>query len=257
MVERALKVNNKLLSFYGLAAFFIIWQAAPYIKLVDIQFISPPSIILYTAAKIPTDLFIHIATSLQRIFLGYFAAIITALPLGFLLAGWFPRVEKFFNPLFTLFSQINAFSLFPLFILFFGTKELSKFFIIFWSCLWPILFTTIHGVRNVDPLFIKSAKSMGAGNIKIFTDVILPGAAKSIFSGLSVGASRAFLMIVAAEMLASNAGLGWFINNSNQNNLVPRIYLGAVTIAVLSFVFINFIKYIEKSVVTWKEDINV
>lgn len=257
MIEKALKVNNKLLGFYGLAAFLIIWQIAPYIKLVDIQFISPPSIILSTAAKIPTDLLIHIATSLQRIFLGYFAAIIVALPLGFLLAGWFPRIEKFFNPLFTLFSQINAFSLFPLFILFFGTKELSKFFIIFWSCLWPILFTTIHGVKNVDPLFIKSAKSMGAGNIKIFKDVILPGAAKSIFSGLNVGASRAFLMIVAAEMLASSAGLGWFISNSNQNNVIPRIYVGAVTIAVLSYLFTYLVKQIELYVVTWKEDVNV
>jgi NitT/TauT family transport system permease protein len=69
---------------------------------------------------------------------------------------------------------------------------------------------TTLGVKNVDPLLIKSAKSMGADNLTIFKNVILPGAAKPIFSGLSVGASRGFLMIIAAEMLGSSAGLGWF-----------------------------------------------
>jgi NitT/TauT family transport system permease protein len=249
--------NKKLLGFYGFAAFFIIWQFAPVFNLIDTQFIATPTMIIAAAAKIPADLLIHISTSVQRVVLGYIAAILTAVPLGFLLGGWFPRVNKFFNPLFQLFGQINAFSLFPLFILFFGTKELSKFFIIYWSCIWPILFMTTLGVKNVDPLLIKSAKSIGASNLVIFKNVILPGAAKPIFSGLSVGASRAFLMIIAAEMLGSSAGLGWFINNSNQNNIIPRVYVGVLIIAILSYAFNYLIKYIEANVITWKEDINV
>ncbi|MDP4182741.1 MAG: ABC transporter permease [Bacillota bacterium] len=255
--EKLCDLNKKMLGLYGFAALLIIWQLAPVFKLVDTQFISTPAMIIDAAAKIPGDLLIHISTSVQRVLIGYFAAILTAVPLGFLLGGWFPRVNKFLNPLFQLFGQINAFSLFPLFILFFGTKELSKFFIIYWSCIWPILFMTTLGVKNVDPLLIKSAKSMGAGNLVIFKDVILPGAAKPIFSGLNVGASRAFLMIIAAEMMGSSAGLGWFINNSNQNNVVPRIYVGAVIIAILSYLFSHLIKYIENSVITWKEDISV
>jgi NitT/TauT family transport system permease protein len=255
--EKVSDINKKLLGIYGFAALFIIWQFAPAFKLIDTQFISTPSIIIEAALKIPGDLLVHISTSVQRVLLGYFAAILTAVPLGFLLGGWFPRINKFFNPLFQLFGQINAFSLFPLFILFFGTKELSKFFIIYWSCIWPILFKTTLGVKNVDPLLIKSAKSMGAANLTIFKNVILPGAAKPIFSGLSVGASRGFLMIIAAEMLGSSAGLGWFINNSNQNNIVPRIYVGAVIIAILSYLFNYLIKYIESSVITWKEDVGV
>ncbi len=257
MREKISDINKKLLGIYGFAALFIIWQLAPAFKLIDTQFISTPSIIIEAALKIPGDLLVHISTSVQRVLLGYFAAILTAVPLGFLLGGWFPRMNKFFNPLFQLLGQINAFSLFPLFILFFGTKELSKFFIIYWSCIWPILFMTTLGVKNVDPLLIKSAKSMGADNLTIFKNVILPGAAKPIFSGLSVGASRGFLMIIAAEMLGSSAGLGWFINNSNQNNIVPRIYVGAVIIAILSYLFNYLIKYIESSVITWKEDAGV
>lgn len=257
MKKKFNEINEKLLGFYGIAAFFIIWQFAPVFNLIDTQFIATPTMIIAAAAKIPTDLLIHIATSVQRVALGYIAAILTAVPLGFLLGGWFPRVNKFFSPLFQLLGQINAFSLFPLFILFFGTKELSKFFIIYWSCIWPILFMTTLGVKNVDPLLIKSAKSIGASNFVIFKDVVLPGAAKPIFSGLSVGASRAFLMIIAAEMLGSSAGLGWFISNSNQNNIIPRIYVGVLIIAILSYAFNYLIKYIEANVITWKEDVNV
>ena len=257
MKEKLYELNKKILGVYGFIAVLLLWQIAPVFNLIDTQFISTPTMIISAAAKIPTDLLIHISTSAQRVLLGYFAAILTAVPLGFLLGGWFPRVNKFFSPLFQLFGQINAFSLFPLFILFFGTKELSKFFIIYWSCIWPILFMTTLGVQNVDSLLIKSAKSMGANNFTIFKEVILPGAAKPIFSGLSVGATRGFLMIIAAEMLGSSAGLGWFISNSNQNNIVPRIYVGAVTIAILSYLFNYLIKYIETSVITWKEDVSV
>ena len=257
MKYKLCELNKKMIGFYGFAVILIFWQLAPVFNLIDTQFISTPSMIIEAAARIPVELLIHISTSVQRVLLGYFAAILTAVPLGILLGGWFPRVNKFLNPLFQLFGQINAFSLFPLFILFFGTKELSKFFIIYWSCIWPILSMTTLGVKNVDPLLIKSAKSIGANKFIIFKDVILPGAARPIFSGLSVGASRGFLMIIAAEMLGSSAGLGWFISNSSQNNIVPRIYLGAVTIAILSYLFNYLIKNFENSIITWKEEANV
>jgi len=198
-------------------------------------------------------LFIHIGSSLQRTLQGLLCAILTATPLGFILGGCFPRLARFLSPLLGLLGQINAFSLFPLFVLFFGIGELAKFSIIFWSCLWPILFTTIAGVQGVEPLFIKQARSMGSGRLILFSRVLLPAALPSIFTGIRIGATVAFLMLIAAEMMGANNGLGWLIHNSNINYIIPRLYLATVLIALLGMALDYAINLLERRVIRWKD----
>jgi len=169
----------------------------------------------------------------------------------------FQRLTNFLTPRLKLLGQINAFSLFPLFVLFFGIGELAKFCIIFWSCLWPILFTTIAGVKGVDPLLIKLARSIGAGRLTLFTRVLLPGALLSIFTGIRIGATVAFLMLIAAEMIGANYGLGYLIHYSNVNYVIPRLYLGVLTIAFLGMALNYIIHWLEGRIVTWKQELNV
>ncbi len=257
MREKVYAINEKLLGVYGIIGFLTLWEVAPRIGWADRQFIPPLSEILQYAWKLTVtgDIFIHMATSLQRTLIGLLAAILTAIPLGFILGGWFPKLATFLNPLLQIFGQVNAISLFPIFIFLFGVGELAKFFMIYWSTIWPVLFTTILGVKNVDPLLIKSARSMGAGSFKIFLAIILPGSAQSIFAGFRMGATTSFLMLVVAEMLSSTAGLGWLVNNSAVNNIIPRLYVGALLIAVLGAGINVLINYIESAVITWKEDV--
>ncbi|MDA8235103.1 MAG: ABC transporter permease [Clostridia bacterium] len=249
-------INDKLLNWYGIVGFLILWQIAPTIGLIDPQFISPPTtIIAYAWTLMETgDLFIHMAASLQRTFLGLFLAVITAVPLGFILGGWFPGVAKFLRPLMSLLGQINAFSLFPIFILFFGIGEVVKISIIYWSSIWPILFTTIAAVQHVEPIFIKSARSMGAGRGTIFFKVILPGSAPAIFTGIRMGTNVAFLMLIAAEMIGASAGLGWLVHNASMNNVIPRLYVATVSIALLGMGLNYFMRWLESTLVTWKEE---
>ncbi|CAG0999717.1 partial Putative aliphatic sulfonates transport permease protein SsuC, partial [Anaerolineae bacterium] len=144
-----------------------------------------------------------------------------------------------------------------LFVLFFGIGELAKFSIIFWSCLWPILFTTIAGVQGVEPLLVKSARSMGSGQLTLFVRVLLPAALPSIFSGVRIGATVAFLMLVAAEMIGASEGLGWLVHNAQVNSLIPRLFLAAVLIALLSMSLNHGIRWLEGRVVRWREDVRV
>lgn len=251
-------LNDKLLDTYGIIAFLLLWEFAPRFGWADPQFIPPLSKVLLAAWKlaITGDLFIHIAASLQRTLVGLVLAIIIAVPLGFILGGFFQNLTKYLQPLLNILGQINAFSLFPIFILFFGIGEVAKISIIFWSCIWPILFTTIAGVHQVDPLLIKGARSMGAGRITIFFKVVLPGAAPSIFTGLRFGSSVAFLMLIAAEMIGASAGLGWLVHNSAVNSIMPRLFASTITIALLSMGLNYLIHWIEGNVVTWRQDIN-
>ncbi|ACM20842.1 ABC transporter, membrane protein [Geotalea daltonii FRC-32] len=248
-------LNNRLLDYYVGIALLVLWELAPRLKWIDSQFVPAPTAIITEGAKLASsgELLVHIAISLQRTLQGLFFALIVAIPLGFILAGWFPRLTRFLGPLLRLLGEINAFSLFPLFVLFFGIGELAKFSIIFWSCLWPILFTTIAGVRGVDPLFVKLARSMGSGRLLLFFKVLLPGALPSIFTGIRLGATVAFLMLIAAEMIGASTGLGWLIHNSNVNFIMPRLYLGAVLVALLGMALNYGLHWLELRVVRWKE----
>lgn len=254
MKEYLAGVSDKLIDLAGLIVFFLAWEVLPRIGVVDGQFIPPLSEVLLAIGKLAADgsLFIHIAASLQRTFAGLALAIAVAVPLGFLLGGVFPALSKQFRPLLRVFGQINAFSLFPIFILFFGIGEVAKISIIFWSSIWPVLFTTIAGVQQIDPLYIKSARSVGASRSVIFRKVILPGAAPVIFTGVRTGATHAFLMLIAAEMIGASAGLGWLIHNSAMNNIIPRLFAGTITIALLGMTINYLLHFLEENVLVWK-----
>ncbi|QXE91366.1 ABC transporter permease [Geomonas subterranea] len=254
-----LRLNDRLLDWYGLALLLALWEIAPRLGWIDIQFFPPPSLIVEEGVKLASrgELLAQITSSLARLLQGLSAALAVGIPAGFVLGGWYPRLTHFLRPLLRLFGQINAFSLFPLFVLFFGIGELAKFAVIFWSCLWPILFTTISGVQNVDPLFVKVARSMGCGRLRLFSRVLLPGALPSIFTGVRLGATVAFLMLIAAEMIGANAGLGWLVHNSSTNYVIPRLYLAAALIALLGLGMNSAIHFVEARVVAWRQSVEV
>jgi NitT/TauT family transport system permease protein len=153
-----------------------------------------------------------------------------------------------------LFSQVNAFSLFPIFILFFGIGESAKLAVIFWSSLWPVLFMTLAGVRGVDRALLKTARSMNAPRATVFLKVTLPASAPAVFTGIRMGGSIAFLMLIAAEMVGASQGLGWLIHNSQVNNIIPRVFAAALIIALLG-VCLNFLlRCLEAHVVSWKPE---
>ncbi len=252
-VRLAITTNN-LMDYYGVAILILLWEVAPRLGWIDSQFFPPLSSIYGEGCKLWADgtLTVHIAVSLKRTFLGLLCALVLAIPSGFVLGGWFPRLTRFLTPLLNLLGQINAFSLFPLFVLFFGIGELAKFSIIFWSCLWPILFTTIAGVQGVEPLFVKLARSMGGSRSLLLVKVLIPGALPTIFTGIRIGATIAFLMLIAAEMIGAGSGLGWLVHNSSVNYIIPRLYLAALIIALLGMILNYSIHRLEALLIPWK-----
>lgn len=235
--------------------FLVFWQIAPLIGIADRQFIPPLSEIAVTGAQmlVSGKLLVHIGVSLQRALTGFLIASCAALPLGFLLGGWFKRFEEYLDPLLNVLAQVNPFSVFPVFILLFGIGEVAKIAIILWVCVWPVLFGTIQGVKNIDPLLIKAALAMGTSKLSLFGKIVLPGAAPSIFGGLKQGAGISFFMLIAAEMIGATAGLGFLILQSQVNFQIRRLFVGVVTIALLGLFITWFIKMIEKKVITWRE----
>jgi NitT/TauT family transport system permease protein len=166
--------------------------------------------------------------------------------------GWFQKLEEYLDPLLQIFRNTSVLALFPVFILVFGLGELSKSAIVFWGCIWPSLLNTISGVKGVDPLLIKSARSMGISVLKLFQKVILPAALPEIMTGIRLSAGVAIIILVAAEMLGATRGLGYFIFYAQQKYAIPDMYAGIVTISILG-VLINFLLVkLENRIAAWK-----
>lgn len=242
----------------AIVTFLALWEISPKLNWIDPAFVVPPSQILITIAEMWTsgDLLTHIAISFQRAIVGFGLAIIIAIPSGFLLGGYFKTVERVTSQLLQLLGQINPFSLFPVFILFFGIGETAKVAIIFWVSQWPILFNTITGVKGVDPLLVKSARSMGVSKFTLFWKIILPASLPTIFTGIRMSAGFSFFMLIAAEMLGSSAGLGYLIISAQANFQIANLYASTAIIAILGLFITNVFILIEKKLVTWKEQAN-
>jgi NitT/TauT family transport system permease protein len=170
------------------------------------------------------------------------------------LGGWFKTIEELLDPLLQVLSQVNPFSIFPVFILLFGIGEVAKIAIIFWVCIWPILTNTISGVKSTDPLLVKSARSMGASKWVLFWKVVLPAASPALFAGIKMGAVISFFMLIAAEMIGASAGLGWLVLNSEVNYQISRLFAATVTIALLGLLVTNLLSRLEKRLISWRED---
>jgi len=235
--------------------FFAVWELAPRAGGLFETFIAPPSVVAKTLAELlqSGELYGHIGISLGRASAGFAAAGAIAIPLGFFLGGGFRTLERLITLPLRFLGHVNPFSLFPLFILLFGIGELSKVAMIFWVCLWPILFNTITGVKGIDPLLVKSARSMGTGPVTLFFKVILPAAAPGIFTGLKMGSGTAFFMLIAAEMIGASSGLGWLVWNAQINFLIPRLFAATVVISILGLILNQMFVELERMLVGWKE----
>jgi len=235
--------------------FFGIWQLLPKLGGIVETFIAPPTVVFATLLDMyrEGEILRHVGISLYRSASGFLAAAAIALPLGFLLGGSFRTFERLVNPVIRFLGQLNPFSLFPLFIMLFGIGEISKTAMILWVCIWPILFNTVNGVKGIDPLLVKSARSMGTGLGPLFFKVILPAASPGIFHGLKMGCGTAFFMLIAAEMIGASAGLGWLVWNAQINFQMPQLFAATVLISALGLTINALLGLAENRLVGWKQ----
>ena len=251
---RQLKLLPKKLA--AIIAFLLVWEIAPILGLINSILIPPPSKITVKLVELllSGELLTSISTSMERVFMGFGLAVIVALPLGFLLGGWFKSFENVMDPLFQVLGQANPFTLFPVFIALLGIGELSKVAIIFWVCQWPILFNTVSGIRNVDPLLIKVARSTELSKSSMFLKVLVPAALPSIFTGIRMSAVFSLFMLIGAEMIGSQSGLGFMIIQSQATFQMTKMYAGIITVAMLG-ILINYIMIsLERKATKWKEE---
>ncbi|NUR58991.1 MAG: ABC transporter permease [Catenulispora sp.] len=237
----------------AIAAFLVLWEVAPRLGLVDRTFLVPFSDAVRALIELAENgqLWDNTRASLGRSLAGFGIAIAAGVPLG-LLIGWYRPVAEILGPLLELFRNTAALALLPVFILLLGIGETSKIAIVVYACTWPILLNTVSAVRSVDPVLVKSARSMALPAPRLFAKVILPASVPTIFTGIRLAGSGSILVLIAAEMVGAKAGLGYLVNTSQQNFAIPDMYAAIIAISVLGLVFNQLLVTLERRLTRWR-----
>lgn len=178
------------------------------------------------------ELIVDTLTSLYRVVVGFAIGAALALPLG-LAMGAIPAVYAWMNPLVQILRPIPPIAYIPLAILWFGLGNPPAVFLIALGAFFPVLMNTIAGVRQVDGIYLRAARSLGAGPGTIFLRVILPAAVPYILSGVRIGIGTAFIVVIVSEMIAVNNGLGFRILEAREYFWSDKIIAGMITIGML------------------------
>jgi NitT/TauT family transport system permease protein len=184
----------------------------------------------------------HVSASLMRVAVGYLLAAAIAVPLGVLM-GWFPGLYLALNPVIQLLRPISPIAWIPLAILWFGVGNLSPMFLIFLASFFPMVVGTASGVQAVEKQFVRAAQNFGITGHRLLRQVVFPAALPQVITGMRIGLGVAWLVVVAAEMVAINSGLGYLIIDSrNAGNRYDLVVASMAIIGVIGLVLDSLMK---------------
>lgn len=262
LVQRQKRKNEyqrTLLSIAGVLGFFMVWQLAVSAGLVSSRYIASPSEIfklfilkLHDANPDGAILSVNVLASLQVALTGFLLAVAFGVPLG-LFMGWYQGFDKFMRPVFEIVRPIPPVSWIPLTIVWLGIGLRAKAFIVFFSAFIPCVINAYTGIRQTSPVLVNVAKTCGASNFTIFYKIGIPSAMTMTFAGVRVALGNAWATLVAAEMLASSAGLGYMILMGRQFARPDLIILGILVIGAIGAAFTWVLGLVENKVLGWKK----
>jgi NitT/TauT family transport system permease protein len=198
-------------------------------------------------------LFEHIFASLFRVGVGFGLAVLVAVPLG-LWMGWVKGAYMTLNPLFQILRPISPIAWIPIAILWFGVGNVSPIFLIFLSSVFPMVVQTTVGVHTIEKRYLRAAANFGVSRATLFRQVVLPAVLPQVIVGMRIGLGVAWLVVVAAEMIALRSGLGYLIIDSrNAGNRYDLVIAGMIIIGLIGLLLDGLMRLLEGlKVVRWR-----
>jgi len=198
-------------------------------------------------------LWVDIGASLMRVAVGFSLAVIIAVPLG-LWMGWVAGAFSTLNPLFQILRPISPIAWIPIAILWFGVGNASPIFLIFMSSVFPMVVQTTAGVHTIERRYLRAAENFGVSRYTLFRQVIIPAVLPQIIVGMRIGLGVAWLVVVAAEMIALRSGLGYLIIDSrNAGNRYDLVIGGMVVIGLIGLLLDGAMRLLESlRIVRWR-----
>ena len=192
----------------------------------------------------------HIGISLRRVLLALLVATISGISFG-LVSGWVPRVKAALNPLFIALRPIPPIAWLPLIILWFGIGEFPKVLLVFIGAFFPIAQNTMAGVEMVDPMYLNVGKVYKANTWDTLRHIVFPASMPAIMAGVRISLSSGWMVVVAAEMLASKSGLGFLIIRGQESFDIALVLAGMVLIGLIGALLSVIFTYVERWICPW------
>jgi NitT/TauT family transport system permease protein len=235
-VATRLKDAAPLLSIAVVVAFLALWQAAST-WWIDPFFLPPPTTVVRGAWQLVAThvIFAAMGVSLARILAGWLLGSIVAIPIG-LGIGSSLVARRAIDPFIHFFRFVPAIALVTIFIVWFGVGEVSKVLLIAYATAFIVVVNTASGVATIPQEKFDAARCLGANRRQVFAHVVVPASIPSIYVGMRLALASSFLVIVAAEMLAADSGLGYLIWTSRLYFRIDWMFAAIVTLGALGFV---------------------
>lgn len=188
----------------------------------------------------------YVVASLFRVVTGFLLALVVGIPVGLTL-GWFGRAFRAFNPAIQILRPISPIAWIPLAILWFGVSDWAPIFLIFLASLFPITTAAIAAVQNINLVHLRAAQNFGVKRLDLFKRVVFPAALPQIITGVRLALGIAWLVVVAAEMIAVNSGLGYLIIDArNAGKRYDLVVAGMVLIGLIGLVLDLMVRRLQK-----------
>jgi NitT/TauT family transport system permease protein len=240
-------------SVIGIVGILVLWEVICQLELIPPLFLPAPSSILLAGwdMLISGELHENVLASLYRILIGYAIGAVCGIVFGLLL-GFSRWVDAVLTPIVYSIYPIPKIALLPLIILWLGIGETPKFTMIALGVFFPVVINTYSGVKNVDPIWIKAAVIFGSSHLNVIRKVILPGALPMIFAGLKLAAGTSLLLLVSAEMIAAQQGLGSMILHYGNLMITTKLMVGVLILSLLGLLFNRGLQWLERKLLPWK-----
>lgn len=248
-----------LLSASGILVFIAVWELVVRFGLVSPEKLVAPSAIietffdkLHNTVPDGNTIDVHIITSLELVLVSFAVSCLIGVPLG-LLMGFFKSFNKFLTPIFEIVRPIPPLAWIPIVIVLMGIGFESKLFIIFVAAFVPCVINSYTGIKSTSQALLNVAKTAGANKFQQFIKVGVPSALPMVFTGIKVSFGSAWATLVAAEMVASDKGLGFMIQQGRDYRKPEIVLLGMLCIGFIGAVLTALLSLLEEKAIPWRK----
>jgi NitT/TauT family transport system permease protein len=240
------RIRDTLPSIAVVAALVAIWWATVSAT-KSVIFPTPWGVVAGTLELLKDGtLWRHIGASLMRVGAGFGLAVCIAVPLG-LWMGWVRGAYRMLNPVFQILRPISPIAWIPIAILWFGVGNASPIYLIFISSVFPMVVQTTAGVHTIEKRYLRAAENFGVSRATLFKQVVIPAVLPQVLVGMRIGLGVAWLVVVAAEMIALRSGLGYMIMDArNAGNRYDLVIAGMIIIGLIGLSLDGIMRMLEK-----------
>jgi ABC-type nitrate/sulfonate/bicarbonate transport system permease component len=240
---------------FAVVCILILWEICWQLGAISPLFFSGPSAVAtkFVELAINGNLVADAIYTGKNFIIGFFLALVVAVPLGVLL-GWYRRLNLFFDPIISALYAMPRIALFPLIIIWFGIDSGSKVFIVFLSAVFPILVNTTAGVRNIDPDLLKAARAFCAQDWQIFVTVALPYSVPFILAGVRQGVALGLIGAIIGELFVGSEGIGYMISYAGQMFQTDTLLVGVVIVMAAGMMLTAISERVQRYFQKWRPE---